>query len=88
MSENRMRPLEGYRVFDFTAAKSGPCCTSILADFGAEIIQIENPARMNPARAMKPCYQTTSLEYLSMNRGKKSVYINTKTEVGRSSLAS
>lgn len=46
-----IRPLEGYRVFDFTVAKSGPYCTAILADFGAEVIHIENPARPDPVRA-------------------------------------
>lgn len=77
------RPLEGYRVFDFTAAKSGPYCTAILADFGAEVIHIENPARLDPVRIMKPSYDGTSTEYFSIHRGKKSVFINAKTEAGR-----
>lgn len=77
------RPLEGYRVFDFTAAKSGPYCTAILADFGAEVIHIENPARPDPVRTMKPSYDGTSTEYFNIHRGKKSVQINAKTEAGR-----
>lgn len=77
------RPLEGYRVFDFTAAKSGPYCTAILADFGADVIHIENPARPDPTRTMKPSFKGTSTEYFNIHRGKRSVQINTKTEVGR-----
>lgn len=77
------RPLEGYRVFDFTAAKSGPYCTAILADFGAEVIHIENPARPDPVRVMKPSYEGTSTEYFNIHRGKQSVHINAKTEAGR-----
>lgn len=78
-----VRPLEGYKVFDFTAAKSGPYCTAILADFGAEVIHIENPARPDPTRSMKPCYDGTSTEYFNIHRGKKSVFINAKTDAGR-----
>ena len=78
-----IRPLEGYRVFDFTAAKSGPYCTAILADFGAEVIHIENPVRTDPVRKMKPAYDGTSTEYFNNHRGKKSVQINAKTDAGR-----
>ena len=76
-----IRPLEGYRVFDFTVAKSGPYCTAILADFGAEVIHIENPARPDPVRAMKPGYDGTSTEYLNIHRGKKSVQIRRRQGV-------
>lgn len=78
-----MRPLEGYRVFDFTAAKSGPYCTMILADFGAEIIDVENPVRLDPTRAMKPSYINNSTEFCCIHRGKKSIQLNTKLPVGQ-----
>lgn len=77
------RPLEGYRVFDFTAAKSGPFCTMILADFGAEVIHIENPSREEPVRKMKPAYQNTSTEYFCLNHGKKNVQIDAKNPAGK-----
>lgn len=77
-----MRPLEGYRVFDFTAAKSGPMCTAILADFGAEVIDIENPAILDPTRKMKPQLINNSTEFCSIHRGKKNLQLNTKTPEG------
>lgn len=77
------KPLEGYRVFDFTAAKSGPFCTMILADFGAEVIHIENPSREDPVRKMKPSYDNTSTEYFCLHRGKKNVQIDAKVPEGR-----
>lgn len=77
------KPLEGYRVFDFTGAKSGPFCTMILADFGAEVIHIENPSREDPVRKMKPSYNNTSTEYFCLNRGKKNVQIDAKVREGK-----
>lgn len=77
------RPLEGYRVFDFTGAKSGPYCTMLLADFGAEVIHIENPSKEDPVRKMKPAYKNTSTEYFCLNRGKKNLQLDTKTEEGK-----
>ncbi len=78
-----VRPLEGYRVFDFTGAKSGPYCTMLLADFGAEVIHVENPSRPDPVRKMKPAYNNTSTEYFCLNRGKKNVQIDAKVPEGK-----
>lgn len=38
-----MRPLEGMKVVDFTLAASGPCCTKLMADWGADVIKVEAP---------------------------------------------
>lgn len=77
-----MRPLEGHKVFDFTAMKSGPYCTMILADFGAEVIDVDNIMKPDASRRMKPSYQNTSTEYIAIHRGKESIELNTKTEDG------
>jgi len=78
-----VRPLEGHRVFDFTGAKAGPYCGMILADFGAEVIHIEAPGKIDPVRIMKPALKGTSTEYFSLNRGKKNLQLDMKDPVGR-----
>jgi CoA:oxalate CoA-transferase len=77
------KPLEGHRVFDFTGAKSGPFCTMILADFGAEVIDIENPKKLDGTRIMKPMFNNTSTEFFSLHRGKKNVLIDMKSPAGK-----
>ena len=77
------KPLEGHRVFDFTGAKSGPFCTMMLADFGAEVFDIENPHKADATRKMKPSFNNTSTEYFSLHRGKKNVQIDMKYPAGR-----
>jgi crotonobetainyl-CoA:carnitine CoA-transferase CaiB-like acyl-CoA transferase len=52
-SEVAKLALEGIRVIDFTHFIAGPTCTLVLADFGAEVIKIENPARGDDLRAMR-----------------------------------
>lgn len=78
-----MKPLEGYRVFDFTAAKSGPYCTMLLADFGAEVIDVENLTKPDATRKMKPAYENNSTEFMCLHRGKKNLQLNTKIPEGR-----
>lgn len=77
------RPLEGFKVFDFAQAKSGPYCTMILADFGAEVIDVENLTKHDATRDMKPAYSKTSTEFMTLHRGKKALQLNTKAEAGR-----
>ena len=78
-----MKPLEGYRVFDFTGAKSGPVCTMLLADFGAEVIHVENPTKVDPVRLMKPSFDGTSTEYMCHNHGKKNINIDMRVPEGK-----
>jgi crotonobetainyl-CoA:carnitine CoA-transferase CaiB-like acyl-CoA transferase len=65
-----MRPLDGITVLDLTRLLPGPAATLLLADFGAEVIQIEEPA--NP-----------SVKIESLKRGKKTVALNLKDAGGR-----
>lgn len=79
-------PLAGVKVADFTRVLTGPFCTMLLADLGAEVIKIESPGG-DDTRAWGPPFQTSaegreSSYFLSVNRGKRSVVLDLKTEAG------
>ncbi|WP_116599497.1 CaiB/BaiF CoA transferase family protein [Primorskyibacter marinus] len=85
MSEQHL-PLEGVRVLDFTQVMMGPCATQMLADFGADVIKIERPGAGDLSRNF---FGETSEEamnnavFASLNRNKRSVEINSKSDEGR-----
>lgn len=77
------RPLEGIRVLDLTQAYSGPFCTMNLADHGAEVIKIETPEKGDQTRGWGPMENGYSGYYAYINRNKKGVTLNLKTEEGK-----
>lgn len=77
-----MLPLEGIKIVDLTRVLSGPYCTMILADFGAEVIKIETPKTGDDSRAFGPYVNGESAYYMSINRNKKSISVNTRTPEG------
>jgi CoA:oxalate CoA-transferase len=79
-------PLTGLVVIDLTRILSGPYCTMILADFGAQVIKIESPGKGDDARLIGPYIKAQSAYFMSVNRGKKSVTLNLKTPEGRALL--
>jgi CoA:oxalate CoA-transferase len=76
------RPLEGVRVLDLTRIVSGPLCTRILADLGADVIKVEDP-RGDPARFVGPNVDGTGVYYAQMNAGKRNVSIDLKVSGAR-----
>jgi crotonobetainyl-CoA:carnitine CoA-transferase CaiB-like acyl-CoA transferase len=75
--------LEGIRVLDFTQYLSGPHCTSVLSELGAEVIKIELPGKGEPERVAMPMTpKRESYQFLSYNRGKKSITLNLKSPKG------
>lgn len=77
------KALEGVRVLDFTQYLSGPHCTAVLSELGAEVIKVEMPGHGEPERvAMPKTPKKESYQFLSYNRGKKSVTLNLKAPRG------
>jgi crotonobetainyl-CoA:carnitine CoA-transferase CaiB-like acyl-CoA transferase len=75
-------PLQGIRVLDFTRVLAGPAASLALADLGAEILKIEPPGSGDDTRTFPPFRDNESHYFLSVNRGKKSIVIDLKTEAG------
>ncbi|MGG0717163.1 CaiB/BaiF CoA-transferase family protein [Robertmurraya massiliosenegalensis] len=76
-------PLQGIRVIDITTNISGPSLTMILADMGAEIIKIEKPKIGDDSRKMGPLWGGEGVYYLHINRNKRSIVIDLKSEEGK-----
>ncbi|MFN8576358.1 MAG: CaiB/BaiF CoA-transferase family protein [Candidatus Sericytochromatia bacterium] len=84
-----MLPLKGIRVVDLSRVVSGPYCTMMLGDLGAEIIKIEHPKVKDETRTWGPPFHENrddSAYYLSMNRNKKSLTLDFKQEEGKKVL--
>jgi crotonobetainyl-CoA:carnitine CoA-transferase CaiB-like acyl-CoA transferase len=77
-----MTPLVGTRVLDLSLQLPGPFCTMMMADYGADVVKIDEPSPRvrNPFAAEEP--GTGPLDRY-LNRGKRSVTMNLKTEEGR-----
>lgn len=68
--------FEGIRVLDFSNNVAGPCCASLLADMGAEVVKIERPVAGDDSRGIMPRVEGKSLTFIWTNRGKKSVELD------------
>jgi crotonobetainyl-CoA:carnitine CoA-transferase CaiB-like acyl-CoA transferase len=75
-------PLRGIRVLDFTRVLAGPAASLALADLGAEVLKIEPPGTGDDTRTFPPFRQDESHYFLSVNRGKKSIVIDLKSDAG------
>ena len=79
-------PLDGIRVIDLTRVLSGPFCSMLLGDMGAEVIKIESPAG-DPVRGQGHHKNGFSWYFASFNRNKKSVVLDLYSDEGRQALA-
>jgi formyl-CoA transferase len=85
-AERAELPLRGLRVIDFTRVLAGPLCTMLLGDMGAEVIKIEDPRHGDDTRSWAPFVDGWSTYFLSVNRNKKSVAVDLKSDDGRALL--
>lgn len=80
-------PLAGVRVIDLTRIVAGPYCTMVMGDMGAEVIKIESPKKGDFSRYWGPPFAGgESAYFFSLNKNKKSITLNLKTEKGREIL--
>ncbi|WP_447921043.1 CaiB/BaiF CoA transferase family protein [Achromobacter aegrifaciens] len=79
-------PLSGIRVLDLTRIISGPYCTSILADMGAEVIKIEAPGEGDPIRRQGVVKDGLSWYFANYNRNKRSVTLDLYSAEGKDIL--
>jgi crotonobetainyl-CoA:carnitine CoA-transferase CaiB-like acyl-CoA transferase len=78
--------LEGLRVLDLSVFLPGPYLTMALADHGAEVIKIEAPNGGDPAREIGESDGPSTVFFRNVNRGKRSLVLDLKTEAGRADL--
>ena len=77
--------LEGLRVVDVTQVMAGPFCAMQLADLGADVIKVEPPGG-DSTRQMPGAIGGDSPAFNAVNRGKRSIVVNLKSEQGRGVL--
>ena len=82
MGLEKVEALQNLVVLDLTRVVAGPYAGSILGDFGAEVIKIEVPGKGDDARSYGPYRNGESVYYANLNRNKKGITLNLKTEEG------
>ncbi|MCB9109707.1 MAG: CoA transferase [Anaerolineales bacterium] len=81
-----MQPLQNIRVLDLSRVLAGPYCTMVLGDLGAEVIKVE-PPEGDETRAWGPPFAGgESAYYLCVNRNKRGMVVNLKSDEGRNIL--
>lgn len=79
-----MGPLEGIKILELSRTLAGPYCSMMLADMGADVVKVEQPGSGDETRGfIPPTMEGESCYFLSLNKNKRSMTLNLKTEEGR-----
>ena len=81
-----MTAFAGIRVLDLSRVLAGPFCGQMLSDFGADVIKVEDVGG-DENRKWAPVIDGQSANFLSVNRGKRGMTLNLKSDAGREILA-
>jgi formyl-CoA transferase len=82
MPEPTFEPFADIRVIEFCQIAAGPFCGMLLADLGADVIKVENPAGGDAMRTWPPITNGFSENFASLNRNKRSVALDLKSPSG------
>lgn len=81
-------PLQGLKVVEVSVAMAGPYCGMMLADYGADVVKIERTDQGDESRNWAPFFPGRMSHYFAaVNRNKKSLAVDLKTEAGRDIVA-
>lgn len=83
MTQQPIAPLDGVRVLELGNYIAAPTAGRLLADFGAEVIKVERPGTGDELRNWRLHKGTTSMLYRTLNRNKKSVVLDLRSEAGK-----
>ena len=84
--------LNGVRVLDLSRILAGPWCTQLLADYGADVVKVENPAGGDDTRRWGPPFlrgqggEQVAAYFLCCNRGKRSLSLDFRSAEGQDIL--
>lgn len=81
-TEHRSGPLSGVKVLDFSRILSGPYASMVLSDLGADIIKVEPIEKGDETRNFPPFHGPLSHYFIALNRNKKSISLDLKSEQG------
>jgi alpha-methylacyl-CoA racemase len=79
-------PLEGIRILDLTRLLPGGYATLLLADLGADVVKVEEPGKGDYIRWTPPVVGEFSAAHIALNRNKRSLTLNLKTDSGRAAF--